>query len=280
MRRLDALLQYAPRLRCIVHILYSGIFMESSKLPGMLSVKSKKGLDYMDMILKTTDLCKKFKGQMAVNNVSLNIPRNSVYGLLGPNGAGKSTTLKMMTGILKPTSGSIEFDGHLWRRNDLSHIGALIEMPPLYNNLTAYENLKVRATLLGLQDKRIDEVLQIVRLTDTGKKRAGQFSLGMKQRLGIAIALLNNPQLLILDEPTNGLDPVGIEELRELIRSFPTKGITVILSSHILSEVQQIADHIGIIAGGMLGYESELHSGEDLEHLFMQVISQNRKAGE
>ena len=280
MRRLDALLQYAPRLRCIVHILYSGIFMESSKLPGMLSVKSKKGLDYMDMILKTTDLCKKFKGQMAVNNVSLNIPRNSVYGLLGPNGAGKSTTLKMMTGILKPTSGSIEFDGHLWRRNDLSHIGALIEMPPLYNNLTAYENLKVRATLLGLQDKRIDEVLQIVHLTDTGKKRAGQFSLGMKQRLGIAIALLNNPQLLILDEPTNGLDPVGIEELRELIRSFPTKGITVILSSHILSEVQQIADHIGIIAGGMLGYESELHSGEDLEHLFMQVISQNRKAGE
>ena len=254
--------------------------MESSKLPGMLSAKSKKGLDYMDMILKTTDLCKKFKGQMAVNNVSLNIPRNSVYGLLGPNGAGKSTTLKMMTGILKPTSGSIEFDGHLWRRNDLSHIGALIEMPPLYNNLTAYENLKVRATLLGLQDKRIDEVLQIVRLTDTGKKRAGQFSLGMKQRLGIAIALLNNPQLLILDEPTNGLDPVGIEELRELIRSFPTKGITVILSSHILSEVQQIADHIGIIAGGMLGYESELHSGEDLEHLFMQVISQNRKAGE
>ena len=254
--------------------------MESSKLPGMLSAKSKKGLDYMDMILKTTDLCKKFKGQMAVNNVSLNIPRNSVYGLLGPNGAGKSTTLKMITGILKPTSGSIEFDGHLWRRNDLSHIGALIEMPPLYNNLTAYENLKVRATLLGLQDKRIDEVLQIVRLTDTGKKRAGQFSLGMKQRLGIAIALLNNPQLLILDEPTNGLDPVGIEELRELIRSFPTKGITVILSSHILSEVQQIADHIGIIAGGMLGYESELHSGEDLEHLFMQVISQNRKAGE
>ena len=254
--------------------------MKSSKLPGMLSVKSKKGLDHMDMILKTTDLCKKFKGQMAVNNVSLNIPRNSIYGLLGPNGAGKSTTLKMMTGILKPTSGSIEFDGHWWRRNDLSHIGALIEMPPLYNNLTAYENLKVRATLLGLQDKRIDEVLQIVRLTDTGKKRAGQFSLGMKQRLGIAMALLNNPQLLILDEPTNGLDPVGIEELRELIRSFPTKGITVILSSHILSEVQQIAEHIGIISGGMLGYESELHSGEDLEHLFMQVISQNRKAGE
>lgn len=231
----------------------------------------------MDMILKTTDLCKKFKGQMAVNNVSLNIERNSVYGLLGPNGAGKSTTLKMITGILRPTSGSIEFDGHPWQRGDLTQIGGLIETPPLYENLTAYENLKVRTTMLGLPDNRIDEVLHIVRLTDTGKKRAGQFSLGMKQRLGIAIALLNNPQLLILDEPTNGLDPVGIEELRELIRSFPAKGITVILSSHILSEVQQIADHVGIIAGGVLGYESQLHAGEDLEKLFMEVVREYSK---
>lgn len=253
--------------------------MKSSKLPGMLSVKSKKGLNYMDMILKTTDLCKNFKGKMAVNNVSLNIRRNSVYGLLGPNGAGKSTILKMLTGILRPTSGSIEFDGHPWKRNDLEHIGALIEMPPLYENLTAYENLKVRTTLLGLDDARINEVLQIVQLTNTGKKRAGQFSLGMKQRLGIAIALLNSPQLLILDEPTNGLDPLGIEELRELIRSFPCKGITVILSSHILSEVQQIADHVGIIAGGVLGYEGELRAGEDLEQLFMDVIRRNGKEG-
>ena len=231
----------------------------------------------MDMILKTTDLCKNFKGQMAVNNVSLNIQRNSVYGLLGPNGAGKSTTLKMITGILRPTSGSIKFDGHPWQRSDLTQIGAWIETPPLYENLTAYENLKVRTTMLGLPDNRIDEVLHIVRLTDTGKKRAGQFSLGMKQRLGIAIALLNNPQLLILDEPTNGLDPVGIEELRELIRSFPAKGITVILSSHILSEVQQIADHVGIIAGGVLGYESQLHAGEDLEKLFMEVVREYSK---
>ena len=231
----------------------------------------------MDMILKTTGLCKNFKGQMAVNNVALNIQRNSVYGLLGPNGAGKSTTLKMITGILKPTSGSIEFDGHPWQRSDLKQIGSLIETPPLYGNLTAYENLKVRTTMLGLPDKRIDEVLHIVRLTDTGKKRAGQFSLGMKQRLGIAIALLNSPQLLILDEPTNGLDPVGIEELRELIRSFPAKGITVILSSHILSEVQQIADHVGIIAGGVLGYENELHTGENLEQLFMDVVKRHHK---
>lgn len=255
------------------------MFMESSKLPGMLSVKSKKGLDYMDMILKTIDLCKSFSGQMAVNNISLNIEKNSVYGLLGPNGAGKSTTLKMITGILKPNSGSIEFDGHLWKRNDLEHIGALIEMPPLYENLTAYENLKVRTALLGLDDARINEVLQIVQLTNTGKKRVGQFSLGMKQRLGIAIALLNHPKLLILDEPTNGLDPVGIEELRELIRSFPAKGITVILSSHILSEVQQIADHIGIIAGGILGYEGKLNANENLEQLFMDVVKSNHREG-
>lgn len=231
----------------------------------------------MDFILKTTDLCKNFKGQMAVDHVSLHIRRNSIYGLLGPNGAGKSTTLKMITGILKPTSGSIEFDGHPWQRGDLTQIGALIETPPLYENLTAYENLKVRTTMLGLPDKRIDEVLHIVRLTDTGKKWAGQFSLGMKQRLGIAIALLNNPQLLILDEPTNGLDPVGIEELRELIRSFPEKGITVILSSHILSEVQQIADHVGIIANGVLGYENELRSDENLEQLFMDVVKRHHK---
>ena len=234
----------------------------------------------MDLILKTNGLCKKFKGQMAVNKVSLNIPRNSVYGLLGPNGAGKSTTLKMLTGILKPTFGTVTYNGQPWSREALNEIGALIEMPPLYENLTARENLKVRTTLLGLPDKRIDEVLQIVQLTNTGKKRVGQFSLGMKQRLGIANALLNHPKLLILDEPTNGLDPIGIEELRELIRSFPQKGITVILSSHILSEVQQAADHIGIIANGVLGYEGQLQNGEDLEQLFMQVIKQVRKVGE
>ncbi len=231
----------------------------------------------MDLILKTTDLSKSFKGQTAVNKVSLHIPRNSVYGLLGPNGAGKSTALKMITGILKPTSGSVEFDGHPWQRKNLAQMGALIEMPPLYENLTAYENLKVRTTLLGLEDKRIEEVLQIVRLTNTEKKKAGQFSLGMKQRLGIAIALVNHPKLLILDEPTNGLDPVGMEELRELIRSFPEKGITVILSSHILSEVQQIADHIGIIAGGVLGYEGKLQNGENLEQLFMDVVKHNHR---
>ncbi len=183
----------------------------------------------MDIILETKNLCKKFGKQTAVNDLSLQIERNSVYGLLGPNGAGKSTTLKMIVGMLRPSDGSILFDGHTWNRRDLGEIGALIESPPLYDNLTAKENLEVRTTMLGLPQSRIEEVLRTVELTDTGKKRAGQFSMGMKQRLGIALALLNHPRLLILDEPTNGLDPLGIQELRELIRSFPEQGITVIL---------------------------------------------------
>ena len=234
----------------------------------------------MGIMLQTTDLCKSFKKHRAVNKVSLNIEKGKVYGLLGPNGAGKSTTLKMITGVLKPTSGEIYFDGKPWTRKALSEIGALIENPPIYENLSARENLKVRSLLIGVDDQRIDEVLQIVSLTNTGKKKAGQFSLGMKQRLGIAMALLGEPKLLILDEPTNGLDPIGIEELRELIRSFPTQGITVILSSHILSEVQLLADYVGIISDGILGYEGPIEQGKNLEELFMNVVKENRKAGE
>ncbi|MGE7947212.1 lantibiotic protection ABC transporter ATP-binding protein [Lysinibacillus sp. NPDC093688] len=232
-----------------------------------------------DIILQTENLSKSFKGQKIVEDLSLTIPRNTVYGLLGPNGAGKSTTLKMITGMLRPNAGKIHFNGREWNRNDLKDMGVLIETPPLYENLTARENLKVRTISLGLPQSRIDEVLRIVDLTNTGKKRAGQFSLGMKQRLGIAIALLNYPKLLILDEPTNGLDPIGIQELRKLIRSFPEQGITVILSSHILSEVEQVVDEIGIIAGGKLGYQGVAPKGQELESLFMQVVSANRKAG-
>ncbi|AUS26850.1 lantibiotic protection ABC transporter ATP-binding protein [Paenibacillus sp. P2(2022)] len=233
-----------------------------------------------NIILQTKNLCKTFRRQQAVNNVTLSIQENSVYGLLGPNGAGKSTTLKMLTGMLRPTAGEILFQGKPWSRKDLAQIGALIEAPPLYENLTARENLKVRTTLLGLPDSRIDEVLNIVDLTHTGKKRSGQFSMGMKQRLGIAIALLNHPKLLILDEPTNGLDPIGIQEQRELIHSFPKQGITVILSSHILSEVEQIVDHVGIIAGGVLAYQEAVTSGQNLESLFMQIAQEYRKEGE
>lgn len=231
----------------------------------------------MNYVLETRNLTKKFGKQVAVKEISLQVEKNSVYGLLGPNGSGKSTTLKMVTGMLHKTSGQILIDGHEWSRKDLETIGALIESPPLYENLTARENLKVRTLMLNLPEQRIDEVLKIVDLTNTGKKRARNFSMGMKQRLGIAIALLNHPKLLILDEPTNGLDPLGIQELRDLIRSFPKQGITVIISSHILSEIELIADHIGIITNGVLGYQDKIHAGEDLEELFTEVVKQQKE---
>lgn len=231
----------------------------------------------MKAILKTNNLCKDFKKQKVVNNVSITVRENSIYGLLGPNGAGKSTTLKMITDMLRPTSGKVLFNGHEWNRKDLEQIGALIETPPLYENLSAVENLEVRAKLLNIPKTRIDKVLKMVDLQNTGRKKAGQFSMGMKQRLGIAIALLNSPKLLILDEPTNGLDPIGIQELRFLIRSFPSKGITVILSSHILSEVQLIADDIGIISNGILGYEGQMNKDENLENLFVEVVRKSQE---
>lgn len=231
-----------------------------------------------DFILKTTGLTKRFRSQEAVSSVSLEVPKSCVYGILGPNGAGKSTLLKMLTGILRPSEGEILFDGHPWSRKDLAYIGALVETPPIYENLTAKENLKVRGILFGTEDERIEEVLSIVDLTGTGKKRAGQFSLGMKQRLGIAIALLNRPKLLILDEPVNGLDPIGIKDLRTLIRRFPEEGMTVIVSSHILSEIEQTADYIGIMADGTLGYQGEMPGITHLEELFMEVAG--RRKGE
>lgn len=229
-----------------------------------------------DYILEVKGLTKKFKSQTAVNNISLSIRKNSVYGLLGPNGAGKSTILKMITGMMKPSSGEILFENHSWTREDLKDIGALIENPAIYPNLTAMENLKVACTLYGLSKERAEEVLDIIDLRKSGKKKVKNFSMGMKQRLGVGIAIINNPKLLILDEPTNGLDPIGIEELRELIRSFPSKGITVILSSHILSEVAQVADEIGIISNGIIGYNGKIKREDDLEKLFKDIIERNR----
>lgn len=236
----------------------------------------------MGYMLETRGLTKRFgsgdQAQDAVADVSLHIREGEVYGLLGPNGAGKSTTLKMICGMLRPTVGEILFAGHAWRREDLYAIGSLIEEAPLYPNLTARENLRVRTTLLGLPESRVDEVLAAVDLADTGKKRAGRFSMGMRQRLGLALALIARPRLLVLDEPTNGLDPIGIEELRDQIRGFAAAGTTVIVSSHILSEVQQMADTIGIIYGGRLAYEDALRPGQDLEELFMSVCREGRRA--
>lgn len=228
-------------------------------------------------ILETRELSKIYREQKAVNAVSIQVRENTVYGLLGANGAGKSTLLKMIAGIVRPTQGSILVDGEVWSRKSLNKIGSLIESPAIYVNLSARENLKVRTQMLGLPEERIDEVLETVGLTQTGKKRAGKFSMGMKQRLGLAIALLNHPKLLILDEPTNGLDPIGIQDLRQMIQEFPQKGITVIVSSHILSEVSQVADDIGIIADGVLGYQGEMPHEEKLESLFMEIAGAGRK---
>lgn len=229
-------------------------------------------------IIQTKGLTKTFKGENAVKDLTITVRENTVYGLLGPNGAGKSTTLKMMVGLLRPTGGEIWFGDRKWSRACLKDIGFLIEQPPIYGNLSARDNLKVHTTALGLPACRIDEVLAIVGLTDTGKKRAARFSLGMKQRLGIAVAILSKPKLLILDEPTNGLDPLGIQELRALIRCFADEmGMTVILSSHILSEVEQLADEIGIISQGRLGYQGTLSDTANLEELFTQVVMENRE---
>lgn len=229
----------------------------------------------MEYLLETKNLSKKFKKQTVVEGVNLSVPKNSIYGLLGPNGAGKSTILKMICGIYRPSDGEVYFKGEKWNRGNLKDVGVLIENPPIYENLTARENLKVRTTALGIPNSRIDEVLEIVKLTNTGKKVAGKFSLGMKQRLGIAMALLNKPKLIILDEPTNGLDPIGIEDFRNLIKSLPKKDITVILSSHILSEVEQVVDEVAIISDGVVGYEGKIN--ENLEGLFRKIVLKNRR---
>ena len=235
-----------------------------------------------EILLQTHALTKQYGHQKAVDNVDIHIKKGAIYGFIGRNGAGKTTCMRMICGLAKPTSGDIEMFGY--SGNELtkvrSRVGCLIETPGLYPNLSAQENLKLKCKLFGINKKGYtEEILRKVGLSDVGKKKTKNFSLGMKQRLGIAVALLNNPKLLILDEPTNGLDPIGIEELRELIRSFPAKGITVILSSHILSEVQQTADHIGIIAGGVLGYEGKLNANENLEQLFMDVVKSNHREG-
>jgi ABC-2 type transport system ATP-binding protein len=205
--------------------------------------------------------------ETAVDNVALLVPNGSIYGFLGPNGAGKTTTLRLILGLIKKQSGTISIFGKSFGENRLDilrNIGSLIESPSLYGHLTAYENLLILQKIYQCPIERINEVLTLVGLSNTGKKRAGKFSLGMKQRLSIAMALLNNPKLLVLDEPTNGLDPQGILEMRELLKQLNRKkSITIIISSHLLAEIEKIATHVGIINHGKLifqGTMSELNN--------------------
>lgn len=214
-------------------------------------------------IIETYHLSKKYGGALRVNDLSLRVPEGCIYGFLGPNGAGKSTTLKMILGLVRPTGGDISvFGTSLTRRHRLSilkQVGSLIESPSYYGHLTGEENLRIVQTMRGVSAQNIQEVLEIVRLSDQKNKRVAHYSLGMKQRLGLAAALLGYPRLLILDEPTNGLDPAGIQEMRELIKELPQRfGMTVLVSSHLLSEIDQMADHVGIIREGELVFQDSL----------------------
>ena len=217
----------------------------------------------MNNIITTTDLCKEYDKTMRVKNLNLEVNKGEVYGFLGPNGAGKSTSLKMLLGLVKPTNGKIEiFNKEFNEKNRISilkNIGSLIESPAYYDHLTGLENMRIMQKLLNAPPKNIDKALEIVRLQNAKDKKVRNYSLGMKQRLGIAMAILNFPKLLILDEPTNGLDPSGIHEIRELIKSFPKEyDMTVIISSHLLNEIDMIATQVGIITEGKLVFQDKL----------------------
>lgn len=213
-------------------------------------------------IIETSNLTKSYGDFTAVSNVNLHIPKGTVYGFLGPNGAGKSTTMKMFLGLTKPTSGSFVIDGKMYPQNRveiLKEVGSFIEAPAFYGNLSGEENLDIVRKILGLPKSSVSEALELVGLTQYKKRLAKKYSLGMKQRLGLASALIGRPPILILDEPTNGLDPVGIHEIRTLIRSLPQKfDCTVFVSSHMLSEIELMANNIGILNHGHLLFEGTL----------------------
>ena len=217
----------------------------------------------MKYMIETEGLAKKYGDKYSVRKCSLRIRPGCVYGFLGPNGAGKSTTLKMILGLVRPTAGKIRiFGSEVTDRNRieiLKDTGSLIESPSYYGHLNGRENLEIIQTLKGVPREEIDEVLQIVRLEGQQKKKVREYSLGMKQRLGLAAALLGRPKLLLLDEPTNGLDPAGIQEMRDLISDLPKHyGMTVMVSSHLLSEMDQMATDVGIIDKGKMIYQGSL----------------------
>ena len=247
----------------------------------------------MDYIITTNGLTKKYKNFTSVDNVSLHIRKGSIYGFLGPNGAGKSTTMKMLLGLTAPTKGSFTIDGkHL--PTDcmviLKEIGSFIEQPSFYANLTGQENLDIIRRILGLPKQAVEDALDLVSLSEFGDRLAKKYSLGMKQRLGLAGALIGRPPILILDEPTNGLDPSGIHEIRNLIKSLPSLyDCTVLISSHMWSEIELMADDIGILNHGHLLFEGSmdelrqnaLQSGfaaDNLEDMFLSMVDKDNAA--
>jgi len=234
-------------------------------------------------ILEIKNLSKKSGNTYRVKNLSMSIPKSCVYGFLGPNGAGKTTTLKMILGLIKKDAGEIKMFGEdVSAKNLLSLLhktGSLIENPGGYPHLSGLENMQIIAKLKGVNETEIEKALKTVRLYEQKDKKLGAYSLGMKQRLGIAMALLGDPKLLILDEPSNGLDPAGIMEIRNLITSLPKeRGMTVLISSHLLNEIEQMADYVGIIHKGQMLYQgklSELEStGKNLEQIFLELTGE------
>ena len=234
----------------------------------------------MNYILETNHLSKQSGNTYRVNDLSMAVPENCVYGFLGPNGAGKSTTLKMILGLIHPNQGSIKIFGKVMnsanRLSILRQTGSLIENPGGYGHLNGLENMQIIQKLKGVSEAEIAPALKTVRLYDQRDKKLSNYSLGMKQRLGIAMAILGNPKLLILDEPTNGLDPAGIQEMRQLICSLPKeRNMTVIISSHLLSEIEQMADQVGIIHHGRMLYQGTLADletqGDNLEDVFLEM---------
>jgi ABC-2 type transport system ATP-binding protein len=226
------------------------------------------------MIIQTEGLTKTYRGRCAVDHLNLEIAKGDIYGFLGPNGAGKTTTIRMLLGLIQPTSGTIRIFGRELHRDKLAilrRIGSLVESPSYYGHLSAIDNLEAIRRILQVPKSRIDEVLDIVSLTSDARRPVKGFSLGMKQRLGIAASLLGNPELLILDEPTNGLDPSGIHEIRELIKSMPKRyGITVLVSSHLLGEMELMASKVGIIREGRMVFQNtidnlRLRAAHDME---------------
>ncbi|MDB5131544.1 MAG: yxlF 5 [Mucilaginibacter sp.] len=231
------------------------------------------------MVISTQGLTFNFGNQTVVKSLSLQVPEGSIYGFLGPNGAGKTTTIKLLLNLLQTQEGSIHIFEQELKKNRiqiLSQIGALIEQPAIYLHLSGKENLLNRAMLLQISEQRVDEMLDLVHLTDAAHKKAGQYSLGMKQRLGIALALLSDPKLLILDEPTNGLDPNGIIEVRELLIRLVTKhNKTVFISSHLLAEIERMATHVGIIHHGELLFQGSIKELEALSKPLVQIEAEN-----
>ena len=230
----------------------------------------------MNDILTTKELGKNFKHKRVLDQINLNVPTGKIYCIMGPNGAGKSTLLKIISGIEKPTEGVITFKGKDWKREDLKVIGSLIEEPGLFDNLTVEENIKLKLKLHRVENKNQEQILNTLGFGDHNQEKVKGFSTGMRQRLGIALAFMGNPDLVILDEPTNGLDTFGIHELRELLMLEKKQGKTIIIASHMLSEIQNVADRIAILGDRKLLLEEDYEPETDLEELFISTLE---KAG-